>query len=86
MDSVGSVKVSGFALETDKGALLIDEGYAPHLAGTPEQRAAYCLAALLVHVLGVERPAAQRNWHFDGISVLPILRGEQAAPRGIGWM
>ena len=32
------------------------------------------------------RPTAQKDWAFDGVSVLPILRGEEPAPRGIGWM
>ena len=49
-------KCRGFAFESDNAPLLIEEGYAPHVAGTPEQRAAYGLAALLVHVLGGERP------------------------------
>jgi hypothetical protein len=27
-----------------------------------------------MEVLGVERPASQQDWAFDGVSVLPILR------------
>ena len=42
--------------------------------------------ATVLDVLGVERPAAQRDWGYDGVSVLPILRGEAPAERGIGWM
>ena len=34
----------------------------------------------------MERPPAQRNWHFDGVSIMPILRGQTPVPRGIGWM
>ena len=42
--------------------------------------------ATVLDVLGLERPATQAHWHFDGVSVLPILKGEAPAPRGIGWM
>lgn len=42
--------------------------------------------ATIMDVLGVERPEAQRGWAFDGVSVLPILRGETPPERGIGWM
>ena len=42
--------------------------------------------ATVMEVLDVERPASQKDWHFDGISVLPILKGEAVAERGIGWM
>jgi len=42
--------------------------------------------ATILDVLGVERPAAQRDWAYDGVSVLPILRGEAPAERGVGWM
>ena len=42
--------------------------------------------ATVLEVLGVERPATQSKWAFDGVSVLPILRGEAPEPRGIGWM
>jgi len=34
----------------------------------------------------VQRPPAQRDWGFDGVSILPILRGETPEERGIGWM
>ena len=42
--------------------------------------------ATILDVLGVQRPAAQRDWAFDGVSVLPILRGEVPAERGVGWL
>jgi hypothetical protein len=42
--------------------------------------------ATVMEVLQVERPEKQKNWHFDGISIMPILRGETPEPRGIGWM
>lgn len=43
--------------------------------------------ATVMDVLDVNRPAKQRDWHFDGVSVLPILRGEgKIASREIGWM
>ena len=35
---------------------------------------------------GVERPESQKDWAFDGVSVLPILRGETPPTRGIGWI
>eukprot|EP00928_Gymnodinium_smaydae_P039784 TRINITY_DN27104_c0_g1_i1.p1 TRINITY_DN27104_c0_g1~~TRINITY_DN27104_c0_g1_i1.p1 ORF type:complete len:615 (-),score=33.83 TRINITY_DN27104_c0_g1_i1:147-1991(-) len=42
--------------------------------------------ATMMEVLQVDRPAAQRNWGFDGKSILPILKGEQVPDRGIGWI
>jgi hypothetical protein len=42
--------------------------------------------ATIMDVLDVERPAAQAGWAFDGVSVLPVLRGETPPERGIGWM
>jgi hypothetical protein len=42
--------------------------------------------ATVMDVLKVSRPEAQKNWHFDGVSIMPILRGETPAVRGIGWM
>ena len=42
--------------------------------------------ATIMDVLQVERPAAQASWAFDGVSAMPILRGEAPAERGIGWM
>jgi hypothetical protein len=42
--------------------------------------------ATIMDVLGVARPAAQAAWAFDGVSILPILRGETPPERGIGWM
>ena len=41
--------------------------------------------ATMLDVLQVQRPPAQRDWAFDGVSVMPILRGEAAAERGVGW-
>lgn len=42
--------------------------------------------ATVMDVLGLDRPASQQDWAFDGVSVLPILRGEEPEDRGIGWM
>ena len=42
--------------------------------------------ATIMEVLSVKRPESQEKWHFDGVSVMPILKGETPAPRGIGWM
>lgn len=42
--------------------------------------------ATIMEVLNIERPKEQSKWHFDGVSVLPILKGETPADRGIGWM
>lgn len=42
--------------------------------------------ATVMEVLDVQRPESQKNWHFDGVSVMPILKGEKVAERGIGWM
>ena len=46
----------------------------------------YDFMATLLDVLQVQRPPAQRDWAFDGVSVMPILRGVEPAERGIGWM
>ena len=58
VDAVGGVRIAGFSLATDD---VVDArpptGYAPAQPGTPEQRAAYGVGALLVHLLGGERPA-----------------------------
>ena len=58
VDAVGGVRVAGFSLAS---AGVVDArpptGYAPHVPGTPEQRAAYGVGALLVHLLGGDRPA-----------------------------
>ena len=40
----------------------------------------------IMEILGVQRPESQKNWHFDGVSVMPIIRGETMPERGIGWM
>jgi hypothetical protein len=42
--------------------------------------------ATVLEVLGVQRPASQAEWAFDGVSLLPIFRGEEPELRGIGWM
>jgi len=42
--------------------------------------------ATVLDVLGLHRPGKQAKWHFDGVSVLPLLKGHPVAPRGIGWM
>ena len=42
--------------------------------------------ATVLDVLGLHRPGKQAMWHFDGVSVLPLLKGHPVAPRGIGWM
>eukprot|EP00729_Bicosta_minor_P010591 gene10591-22055_t len=42
--------------------------------------------ATVMEVLDVQRPESQKDWHFDGVSVMPILKGEKVAERGIGWM
>ncbi len=40
----------------------------------------------VMEVLGVMRPAAQAGWAVDGTSILPVLRGEPLAARGVGWV
>jgi hypothetical protein len=42
--------------------------------------------ATVMEVLDIERPAHQQDWAFDGISAMPILRGETPAIRGFGHM
>lgn len=42
--------------------------------------------ATVMEILGVERPESQQDWAFDGVSVMPILRGEAPAIRGFGHM
>ena len=46
----------------------------------------YDFMATMLDVLRVQRPPAQRDWAFDGVSIMPILRGEAPAERGLGWM
>jgi hypothetical protein len=41
--------------------------------------------ATIMDVLGVDRPDNQTSWAFDGVSVVPILKGRTPAERGIGW-
>merc|ERR1712096_288102 len=38
----------------------------------------------IMEVLGVGRPISQMNWGFDGVSILPILRGEPPSHRCLG--
>ena len=40
----------------------------------------------VMEVLGVARPPTQQGWALDGVSMLPTLRGEVPAERGMGWM
>ena len=42
--------------------------------------------ATVMDVLNVDRPDSQKNWHFDGVSIMDILRGDRPAERGMGWM
>jgi len=42
--------------------------------------------ATIMDVLAVDRPDAQKDWAFDGKSVLPILKGQSWPERGIGWV
>lgn len=57
VDSTGSLRVAGFSIEVEGApGLRAPSGYAPFKPGTPAQRAVYGLGALLVHLLGGERP------------------------------
>jgi len=59
VDAVGSLRVAGFSIEAEGGPnLRPPAGYEPFKPGTPAQRAVYGLGALLVHLLGGERPGA----------------------------
>lgn len=40
----------------------------------------------VMDALGVERPSEQEDWGMDGTSILPLLRGEALAERGVGWL
>lgn len=42
--------------------------------------------ATIMDALSVDRPAKQKNWGFDGKSIMPILKGESWPERGIGWV
>lgn len=42
--------------------------------------------ATVMDVLNIERPESQKDWHFDGVSAMPIIKGEKPSERGIGWM
>jgi hypothetical protein len=57
VDAVGAVRVAGFSMDRPQG--LEDaaaQGYGAFVAGDNAQRAVYALAALLVHLVGGERP------------------------------
>jgi hypothetical protein len=60
VDSVGTLRVAGFSIDAEgsPGLLRAPSGYAPHKPGTPTQRAVYGLGALMVHLLGGERPGS----------------------------
>lgn len=40
----------------------------------------------IMDVLDVKRPASQQDWAMDGVSLMPLLRDETVAVRGVGWM
>merc|ERR1712048_399597 len=40
----------------------------------------------VMDALGVDRPKEQADWAMDGVSVLPLLRGEVMPERGMGWL
>jgi len=40
----------------------------------------------VMDVLGVNKPKNQENWPLDGVSLMPILRGELVPERGMGWL
>lgn len=90
IDAVGGVRVAGFSLATDD---IVDvrppTGYAPHRPGTPHQRAVYGVGALLVHLLGGERPAEaaedpQRQEAVIRRAVIRVLaRPGEAVPDGM---
>eukprot|EP00038_Savillea_parva_P008746 m.178892 g.178892 ORF g.178892 m.178892 type:complete len:646 (+) comp14648_c0_seq1:135-2072(+) len=42
--------------------------------------------ATVMDVLDVERPAHQQHWAFDGVSAMPIIKGEAVPQRGFGHM
>ena len=42
--------------------------------------------ATMMDALQVSRPPAQAAWAFDGVSALPILRGQAPAERELAWM
>jgi len=59
VDAVGGIRVAGFSVSIpDAPENPAPTGYAPTNLGTPEQHAAYGIGALLVHLLGGERPAS----------------------------
>ena len=59
VDSVGAVRLAGFhLLANDEQPPSAPTGYAPARPGTASQRAAYGVGAMLVHLLGGERPAS----------------------------
>lgn len=42
--------------------------------------------ATMMDYLSIDRPETQKDWGFDGRSILPILRGEQWPEREIGYV
>lgn len=40
----------------------------------------------MMEALVLDRPASQKDWGFDGKSIMPILRGESWPERGIAWL
>jgi len=89
-DAIGAIKVAGFSIESESdGQVPSAPGYAPEQAGTPEQRGAYGVAALLVHLLGGECPgtAGSDAGRQDAVirrSVIRVLaRPGEAVPAAI---
>eukprot|EP00055_Hartaetosiga_balthica_P007453 m.25605 g.25605 ORF g.25605 m.25605 type:complete len:548 (+) comp5782_c0_seq2:46-1689(+) len=42
--------------------------------------------ATIMDVMNISRPTSQQYWAFDGMSILPILKGESFPLREVGWM
>lgn len=42
--------------------------------------------ATIMDALSIDRPQKQKDWAFDGKSIMPILQGETPPERGIGWV
>jgi len=40
----------------------------------------------MMEVYGVQRPAVQEHWAFDGVSMMPMLQGKAMPTREFGWM
>ena len=59
VDAVGAIRLAGFRVVGEgEQPPSSPTGYAPARPGTAEQRAAYGVGAMLVHLLGGERPAS----------------------------